>query len=265
MRNLLFANLFRLRRSRCFWALAAVMLLSSLGLVLMEANETYEVLLERVMFQSLAFYGVIAAAFVGLFLGMEYGDGAVRNKLAVGAKRGSAYLAGFLTASAACVLFYGLAIAAAGITGYFLLGTRESPSCFLTAFALGLLGCFAYCGLYSLIVMACQNKAVGAVCCLGTAIFLLAMAMFVNLRLAQPQIEQVIQGTQVVEVESAYYLTGLRREAFELLQLLSPTGQATKIITLDLNHPWKMALCSAAFTAMTIAAGAALFHRKDLK
>lgn len=265
MRNLLAANFFRLRRSKYFWTAAAAMTLCALGLVLMEAHETYEVLLERAMFQSLAFYGVFTAVFVSLFLGAEYGDGAIRNKLAVGMKRETVYLSLWLTAAAACVLFYGLAIATAGIVGYVSLGTQEILLHFLTASMLGLLGCFAYCGLYSLIVMLCQNKAIGAVCCLGTAIFLLALAMFVNLRLAQPPVEQVIQGTQIVEIENPYYLTGPRRELFELLQLLNPAGQAAKITTMDLDHPVSMAAYSILFSILACFCGMALFQRKDLK
>lgn len=265
MRSLLSAHFFRLRRSRCFWVSTAAMSLCALGLILMESGETYEVLLERAMFQSLAFYGVAAAAFVSLFLGTEYGDCAVRNKLAVGIRREAVYLSGWLTAAAGCALFYGTSIAVAGVVGYPLLGTREPLPHFLSAAALGLLGCFAYCTLYCLIVMLCSNKAVGAVCCLGAAVFLLALAMFVNARLAQPQIEQVIQGSQIVEVENIYYLTGLRRRTFELLQLLNPAGQAAKITTMDLDHPVGMAACSILFSTLVCLGGTLLFRKKDIK
>lgn len=265
MRNLLAANFFRLRRSKCFWIVAIAITLCALGLMLMEINETYEVLLERAMFQSLAFYGVITAAFVSLFLGAEYGDGAIRNKLAAGTKRETVYLSLWLTTAAACVLLYGLAIAAAGITGYFFLETQAPLIHFLTASALGLLGCFTYCGLYSFIVMLCQNKAIGAVCCLSAAIFLLALAMFANLRLAQPPVEQIIQGSQIVELENPHYLTGPWREFFELLQLLNPIGQSAKITMIDLEHPGQMAACSILSSTTVCFGGVALFRRKDLK
>ena len=59
--------------------------------------------------------GLVAAVFISLFVGSEYSDGTIRNKLVVGHSRMRIYLANLIVCSIACVLI-SLAYAA-GIKG----------------------------------------------------------------------------------------------------------------------------------------------------
>ena len=54
----------------------------------------YVVALDRVVFLPLSFYGVIAAALVSLFIGEDFSDGCIRNKIVSGKSRSSVLISG---------------------------------------------------------------------------------------------------------------------------------------------------------------------------
>ena len=95
MQNLLSANLFHLRRHKAFWAAALFMVVYALA----EAVGLYrqgDSVVGDGLFAFLSFFGVVLAAFCTLYLGTEYHDGTIRNKVAAGFRRGQIYGAYFL-------------------------------------------------------------------------------------------------------------------------------------------------------------------------
>lgn len=281
MRNLLCANFSRLLHSHALWSCAALMAVSSLGLVLIEYQETYAVPLDRVVFQSLSVYGFIAAVFVSLFLGAEYGDGTMRNKLIIGCPRRDIYLANYVTTTAGCMILYLAAILPAAVLGILLFDSEAGPGIFLTAAGLGLLACLAYGGIYCIIAMLCPNKALTAVFCLFLSLILLFLAVFVNLRLAQPETIREFQGMEldqdfditiigdavleIVEKPNPYYSSGLKRQVFQFLQAFNPTGQAALLTTMEYSRPWAMAGSSLLLALLSCLGGILVFRRKDIK
>ena len=55
---------------------------------------------------SLQVVGILISIFYSLFLGTEYNDGTIRNKLIVGHKRETIYLASFITGTVAVTIIY---------------------------------------------------------------------------------------------------------------------------------------------------------------
>lgn len=281
MRNLLCANFLRLLRSRSLWSCEALIAASALGLVLVEYRETYAVPLDRVVFQSLSVYGFLAAVYVSLFLGAEYGDGTMRNKLIVGYRRRDIYLANYLTATAGCMILYWTGIMLAAVSGIFLFEAESGLEAFLTAAGLGLLTCLAYGGIYCMIAMLCSNRALTAVLCLFLSLFLLFLAVFVNLRLAQPETVHELQGIvldqsvdisilgdtalEIVETPNPYYAAGITRRIYEFLQTFNPTGQAALLTTMEYGRPWTMAGSSLLLALLSCLGGVLAFRRKDIK
>ena len=87
-------------------------------------------LLEGQFFEYAAFIGILAAAFISLFLGTEYSNGAIRNKVAVGHSRLSIYFAGLITGFAAsllCMAGYMLSCLAVGAPCW--AGSPSPPPC----------------------------------------------------------------------------------------------------------------------------------------
>ena len=64
--------------------------------------------------------GLVAAILTSMFIGSEYSDGTIRNKLVVGHSRMRIYLANLIVCSVACVLIF-----LAYITGVFVVGSAK--------------------------------------------------------------------------------------------------------------------------------------------
>ena len=85
MRNLLSANLFRLRKNHLFWGTLAVGALFAgfriYSLFSDQIDYGIPSSLDDAAFSYAQIVGLTAAVFVSLFLGTEYSGGAIRNKV----------------------------------------------------------------------------------------------------------------------------------------------------------------------------------------
>ena len=162
MRCLLSADLFRLRKNRVFLLCWAGMVLFGLFLVAEEHLEPYPVALDRVVFLPLSLYGLVAGAFAGMFLGQEYAEGTIRNKLVAGHGRPQVYLSGALTVAVGALVLYVSAIAVTAAVGCLLFPTSKPVSEFLLSGLLGVLSCLSYVAVYCLIVMLCRGRSARA-------------------------------------------------------------------------------------------------------
>ncbi len=91
---LLSTNFFRIRRDLLFWLALCVCLVGGIafGMGFRGAPAFDD-------FYAFPFF-VALCAFLSLFLGREYGDGTLRNKVTAGYRRGQIYLAYFLVSLA---------------------------------------------------------------------------------------------------------------------------------------------------------------------
>lgn len=118
---LLKANFSRLWRSASFWVAVAVMAgvsVVELCVMLNARRQGIPVPLENRYAIFALMSGVVLSAFCSLFIGAEYSDGAIRNKISVGHSRAAVYLANLTVCAAAGVLAclaYILPMLAAGI------------------------------------------------------------------------------------------------------------------------------------------------------
>ena len=95
MRKLLSANFSRLWKSKLFpLALLTAAVMSGLILFVNQFNSASSIkYMDFPFFSQFIYNPVILAAFITLFLGTEYSDGILRNKLSIGHSRGSVYAA----------------------------------------------------------------------------------------------------------------------------------------------------------------------------
>lgn len=275
MTNLLSANLLRLRKSRAFWTALAVMA----GIGVFEVTVGYcaardmgaAVSLDSRYLLFALVVGVVLSAFCPLFVGAEYSDGTIRNKVLAGHPRTAIYLADLLTCVLAGVLLclgYILPALAEGVPllGWFRLEPEAVAWFTLCAFAMTV----ALAALFTLVSMLCQNKAVAAVACIFLAYFLLFLGIYLNSRLAEPEMiparEYVENGR--ITYQKAFpnpgYVQGVKRTVYQCLYAL-PGCQAVWLAARADACPWQLPLASLLAAAVTTAAGLALFRRKDLK
>lgn len=276
MRNLLSAGYFRLWRNMEFWLCAALIFLVSVFVMLnncrmaMAYAENGLYTLDDFYWETLPFIGPVCAVFSGLFLGTEYSDGAIRNKLIAGHTRLSVYLSNLVLCFSAALFYTGAALLG-GLTGLPSLGLLRMP---LPTLALYLLICILIAASLSAICtftgMFCSNRAVGAVGALLLVIGLLIWASTLYNALCEPEfysgIVMTAEGIQMGDpAPNPRYVGGAMRKVYEFFLDLLPTGQGIQLANSEAAHPLRMALCSAALALAVTVGGASLFRRKDLK
>lgn len=286
MIKLLSANFLRLRKTNLIWGSLGICVglgaLAALGEFRFQVSvgadlsvpevAQYKALLEKQFFEYAAFIGILAAEFISLFLGTEYSDGAIRNKIAVGHSRVSIYLANLITgfaASLVCMAGYMLSCLAVGapLLGWF---TKPAPL-LLCAISGSVLMLAAFCAIFTFVAMNCAKKSTSVVICLLGVFALLLAAVYLNGRLDAPEFitgyELSVNGeiVEAVPEPNPNYLTGAKRGIYQFLYDLLPTGQSLQYMRADVAHPARLPLYSVIDVAAFTAAGAALFRRKDLK
>lgn len=273
--NLLLRSGFsRLWRSAAFWIAAAVMFsiaVFELAVGGQAAGFDVEGILDNRYMIFVLVSGVVLSAFCALFVGTEYSDGTIRNKLAVGHSRSAVYLANLAVCSAAGVLAclsYILPITAAGIP---LLGPFAISAASLLWFTLcAFLMTAALCAVFTMIAMLNQNKAAVAIICISLAYFLLFLGIYLNARLGEQAVipaREYIENGQILVQEAMpnpAYVQGVKRTVFQILYDL-PGCQAVQLLAAAEERPWRLPAVSLGTILASSAAGLALFRRKDLK
>ncbi len=257
MRNLLSADLFRLRKSALFWGLllvsAALGALATIQHVMAQPHSGHRFPLSIDFFAYPLLLGFEIAVFIPLFFGAEYSDGTIRNKIALGCSRLSVYLVHLLVSFGTAVLasiVYLVPVLAIGIPAFDPMPVDRKTLFLLLLGSLALLA--AYCALYTAATMNCGRKSSAAVTCLAGMMAVYFLTGGIENRLAYPEY-------------TPYHVDGTARAVLETIFDLSPVGQSLQYLWLEAADPARLALYSLGITAVATAAGAALFRRKDLK
>lgn len=287
MSKLLRADFTRLWKNKLFYAFLAVMAGIGVWLPLKQhyENQTVWADLETKLVPDpfFCYFGIIAvlllSALVPLFIGTDYSDGAIRNKLIVGARRGHVYLSKLLTCLVALLLldlafivpFLSLALP---LLGPFLYGVKATVITVLYNMAMQA----AFTALYVLLAMLFQSKAHSAVLCMALCAVLLVFGIWCKSRLEEPEMyppsvelvvgEEGLDDAELVErpeEPNPNYVSGAARHAIEFLYHFSPGGQVIELSIAGGQRLWLMPLYSGIILVFSTAAGLLLFHRKDLK
>lgn len=275
MSKLLSANFLRLRHSRLFWAGMLLMflfgLLQVLSLYNMHVRYGYDTVLDSTLFSYTILIGLVTAIFTSLFVGTDYSDGTIRNKLIVGHTRIAIYLANLVTMGAAALLFCLSCLTSTLAFGLPLLGTPVTGLQTLCPLLFGsLLLALAFAAIYTMVGMVCSNKAAVAVICLVALMLLMIGSSWVVAMLTEPEFYENYTLTdgemEVIEnVRNPRYPTGVWRDVLEFLNDFLPTGQSMQYSQTQVAHPWLMALWSFLIALGATLAGALMFRRKDIQ
>lgn len=276
MTTLLSAMLFRLRRSRSFWCLAAFEAIAGVAFPLLNYrnNRRYlqEIPLDSNFFAFVTLMVVLSAVLASLFLGTEHSDGAIRNKIIVGNRRPQIYLASLSAAYLGSLLLCLCFLAPYLAVGIPLLGFFQAePSVILLNLLTAAVLMLAVTSIYTALTMLTQNKAIVVAACILLAFAILMVGAYINGLLNAPEFYEGInidQTTGVLRQEivpNPQYLRGTVREVYEFLYDFLPGGQAVQLSSMEAASPWRLMAYSLVITLAAGAAGICCFRRKDLK
>ncbi len=284
MSRLFVSTLFRMLKKTVFWILLICMFAYG---VYSASNAASEVstgfALDGCLFEFAPVMGLIGAIFISLFIGSEYSDGTIRNKLVVGHSRMQIYLANLIACSLACVLISlayvaGVIIVGSSKGGELLTETSVVSMCLICS----LLVSIAFTSIMTLLAMLNTNKAGNVVVSMMLALVLLVSSSYIYQRLGEPEmydnyvsVNEVGIPTQVEQILNPLYIDGTPRAVLEVINDLLPSGQAMQLADVfDAdgianknieNAPYRWLCYSLLVIVVTSGLGIALFRKKEIR
>ena len=277
MRKLITANFFRFRKDRFSWCVVGIIVILSLVNVFNSAR-SYEAMadagyilsLEDYYFNQAPLIGAFLALLISMFLGTEFSEGTIRNKLCIGHKRDEIFLSNFISCALATIALTSvwLLISALlfGLIGPLEMSISEFVGCILVAMGFAV----SFAALYTVIGSLSSNKAMTIIYTFAVFIIFAIAASGLYDRLCEPEMNEgmMLVGTQLVEMEptpNPLYLSGAIRTVCEVALELLPTGQALLLSDVAIEYPARAIALSVVFTTVTLLVGGMLFRRKDIK
>ncbi len=272
MRKLLRAGFYRLRTSRVLWLCAAATFAFSVFRIFKISPENLqEYTLEEVMMDIFPFFPILYSVFSGLFLGVEYQDGTLRNKLIAGHSRQNVYLSSLITIVSGCFIILAAWIlggaSGACILGGLKLSGEMQP---VLSAALILMLTVAEAAILTMIAMLIPNRATSAVVSILMMLGLIAIGGTIYNILCEPELASTAiftaNGMEVSEpLPNPYYVSGTLRKVYQFLVDFLPSGQSVQLANQELARPVFSLCASFEITLITSIAGIICFKRKDLK
>lgn len=294
MNKLLAANFIRLKKSKLFYLILAFTILSTcLSLINnyetnrqleawhagMEDSAFVPTTAMHLLYNMTPVLGLLAAFMIAMFIGTEYHDNTMRNKLICGQSRSRVYLANLLTCVFITMLFYLIPVLMTLVIGIPLLGMPHVTSASLLQLlvfgVIGLLISVVYASIFTLAAMLLHNRSYALISCTILAMTLLIFGTFCNSRLEEPEYYSSYElgltedGTQTVlptePVKNPLYLDDSARQVVTFLYDFLPGGQTIQIADLHVTRPYLLMLYSIGIVAISTAAGFCFFSKKDLR
>ena len=269
MLNLLRADFFCLRRNRTFWLCAAAAFVLSSVYMLRTSADSIQTL-DQNLLRVFPFLPNLHAAFVSLFLGLEYQDGTLRNKLIVGHSRKCVYLSRLLVSITGC---FGILLAwiLSILVGAAKFGWHVSQMRMLLCDAVViLLLTAALAAMLTMLCMLLTNRAVSAATAMLLMFGLLALASTCYNALCEPEMLSTAvitaNGFDVGEpMPNPDYISGTMRTMYQFAVDVLPVGQSILLANQELEHPLFALSASVGLAVLCSAVGMMVFRRKNLK
>ncbi len=280
MSRLLYADFSRLIKSKLFWLGVMVMVgmpLYAVGVRYYDSVIFVGAVVETadvVWFVGGLYLPVVLSVLVSWFVGTEFSDGTLRNKLAVGHTRIAIYFSNLTTCTAVSLFYHLIFIATLFGAGSLLLKSWETPAKNLAIMtALSVMTVIAISAIFTMLAMLIPSRSAGAVAAILVAMAMLLGAIAVFLMLEAPEyLDNAYHMNSVGEivksdpVPNPRYLTGVKREVYQHILNLIPTGQMLQFGNLEYVPQMCFLPLYAAFVLVVCTTvGIVAFQRKDIR
>ncbi len=276
MRKLLSANFSRLWKDKVFWFCMGAMLVYSVVYMLNGCRQAtvamseYNYCIDKYYFHFAVVIGAFCALFSSMFLGTEYSDGTIRNKIIVGHTRTGIYLANLISVFAATLLIMVAwligALAAVPVLGVWEMGVPN----LLAYLFIAVMFEAAFSAIFTFICMQSTNKAVTVAVSMLLFLGLLVFSSKICNALDEPEMTSSViitaNGMEMSEpAPNPNYVRGVTRMIYEFITDFLPSGQGLQMWQLEIRNSVRMLMSSIAIMVLTTSGGIIVFKRKDLK
>lgn len=277
MRKLITANIHRFGKDRFSWCVVGILVILSLVNVF-NSTRSFEAMaangfamsLDDYYFYQAPLIGAFLALLISMFLGTEFAQGTIRNKLCIGYKRDEIFLSNFITCTLATIVLNVVWLLTSALLfrmiGPLEMEVSEFVGCIFVAIGFAV----SFTALYTVIGSLSSNKAMTIIYTFAVFIILAMAASALYDRLCEPDMHQgmmYVNGEFVMPepTPNPLYLSGTIRTVCEVALELLPTGQALLLSDVAIQSPIRAIALSVVFTAVTLLAGGNFFKKKDIK
>lgn len=274
MNKLLSADFSRMKRNITFWIICAASLIIHIVNVAdsVKTNRMIDSALNgesfiKMLFQDVPVLAIVLSILITLFIGQEYSDATVRNKLIVGHLRKNIYISNYMV-SLICSLVIYIFISLSGIP--FIKDAAAKPKEVILYALIGVFSTMALVSIFTMLGMLATKRAISAVSAIVFGIALIFAASIIYNSLAEPEMtsgmEMTINGLQITEPKpNPFYIGGVQRKVYEFLLQFLPTGQGILLANEEITHPVLNLIYSAVLAVTVNICGIFTFTKKDIK
>lgn len=250
MIGLMRANLMRLLKSKTFWVCVILSPALEILRLILEFSGNFsfrrtQVPLEPNLFGNTTNIIFLLAIFAGLFLGTEYSDGGLRNKLIVGHSRTAVCISDLLTCITAGLIIFAVQFSFDLTLGLAREYRRTVPTEEIVSRALICIGAIlALSAIFTLLGTLVSGKSSSLTAAICLALALTAGSSLILTRLAEPEYlapmtiaypdeidENGEPRVEIITEENPNYVDGALRQTLETLNDLLPSGQLLQMGT----------------------------------
>ncbi|MCI8327255.1 MAG: ABC transporter permease subunit [Lachnospiraceae bacterium] len=280
MSRLLHAGFAKLGKSKIFYCGMAVMFFYSMIAIFSTYGSKMRYPNEAHPFTDMTFAGgpmllIVVAVFIGIFIGTEYSDGTIRNKVIVGHSRWAIYFSNLIVCTVASISMHLVFIVSELIVGKIVLDESAIRARIILQYAMcSIITVTALAAICLLISMLVQNKASGAVMVTVLSFALLMGAAMINNKLSAPKyfesyayMDDEGKIHEEPRTRNVNYLTGTKRKIYEFLWDFLPSCQFLQIGEQGMERKdfGRLPLYALFLVVITTSCGMIVFCRKDLK
>ncbi len=275
MYRLLDAGLIRVKKSKAFFGC----IIASLGIVIFMLISNYldyinydaQIKTSELVSNYLPMIGMFIAIFTGLFVGTEYSDGTIRNKIIAGHSKINIYLSNFIISSIVAILFELIWIVVVLLVAVPLFGKPiiELNQLLITCFD-SIMFIIAYSAIFNFVSVLSCNKTISAVSCILLFFIMLGITVTsVNIIQTPPTVQRggLNPDTGEInfeEVENPKYPSESKKRFYQAIVDIIPMGQAFSLgAGLDTNV-YMLPVYSLSLIIIFNGVGTYLFNKKDL-
>lgn len=258
MNRLLRADFYRIYHKKLLWLCASSMVLITIMFIIMQYTAMdYTVSIDRVIFLPMSFYGVAVAALISLFIGEDFSDGVIRNKLIAGRNRYAVYFSNMITGLTASLTVYIVMLVTSLGIGIHLFEINVTTPEIIRFTILGAFTCLAYGSIYCMLTMLIGNKTTAVTVSMILAFGMLFLCLHTNQIVVQPEYKDGLL--------NPHYATGIKRIIYELLHDINPSGQAAQLSAMSYLNAVRWIVIDILWVILTGGLGSILFSKKDIR
>ncbi len=266
----------RLRKNKIFWLLTMFTIGIALIMIYTQYNDMKRygeiIEVEQLFLNYSTMIGVVIAIFTSLFLGVEYSDGAIRNKICIGHKRTNIYMSNLIIVTITSLFSYILFMIVVSIIGIPLFGgltLQFSLLCKLISCIF--IAILAYSSIFTFIAMGISNKTITAIVSIMLVFIMMMTALTcLNILNAQKFIQKekvsLVKGEMKPEiVPNPKYPSETKKKVCQTILNIIPAGQMFQIAGQTASDLKVLILYSLGVIIIFTSTGILLFKKKELK